>query len=997
MRKALYVLFLVLLPLWAISQEIFSVENITRKEGLHEREVIATLRNDDGYFYLFMLSGVQRWDGQVFENINIDELSKSGKLISDFEGFSTLGNGKIIIEGKGDHTFYIDKSGLEIHSLPNKGRYFVSQNKFYTVQENQENTFNVLRGSDVHQDSLSVFIKNLSFEPRDVLVWKDKVFLNDGQGVIYKVRDGNVTNFRIKGQLIENGNDLYLFSETAIFKWRNQNFELIKNFQYTNLYLRTLKKDKKQNIIFSYGENERYQAHLYILTPDEKILDYNFMITEFDVFIDFHTDNIGYKWFFVGHNGISVITLLRDGSWHFMVNESKTDGEFGKVITSILPGKDSTMFFTIESGGAFTYDILTDSIYPTFPELQPLFTSNGYMHKSPYDQYIYGSRYDLYPNSSDIIRFSLDSIDGDYSSVATDIDVNDVMPIGKDIVLVGGYQVDSLSQFGVLGRYNFSTKTMDIVMQDTLPSVTSLYEDQSAGEYWVGTVNGLYRLDKDFKTIFKFSSENSKTQSYHIKSTIRYKDYMIAGTLGGGVFIIDTDNNEIIKIIRQEAGLSDINAVSFLPLKDDIWVGTFNGITVLDSSFNIKKVIEASEGLVNREFNTKSIARDFNGHIYLGSINGLQKIDPEKIMTWKPSQDIELSAAFHFQGDLIERLNWDGENINISNFTDSIAFWHNWNDYVKYPLESNRFEIVGDCDCPLEYRLTGRNIIISNIPTHGFQLSIVDFKTKNVLKTVNVNYSLDYSRWIQIFGGLALIGLLSYIFSTIYININKKIEADKTEINRRFANLRLSALQSQMNPHFIFNSLGAIQYFIQINNEEMADEYLSNFALLMRKILEASKEKYITIEDEVQLLKLYLNLEELRFEDKFTSEIIVDDNVDSEAKLPPMMIQPFIENAINHGLNHLSGRDGKVTIHFQQSEKNWFKCIIEDNGIGREAASKYARKNHKSRGMQIIQERIETFNMSTNYRLAYHIEDKIDDAGNACGTRVVISFRNIYE
>src|SRR5690606_30320434 len=153
-------------------------------------------------------------------------------------------------------------------------------------------------------------------------------------------------------------------------------------------------------------------------------------------------------------------------------------------------------------------------------------------------------------------------------------------------------------------------------------------------------------------------------------------------------------------------------------------------------------------------------------------------------------------------------------------------------------------------------------------------------------------------RWIQIFGGLALIGLLSYIFSTIYININKKIEADKTEINRRFANLRLSALQSQMNPHFIFNSLGAIQYFIQINNEEMADEYLSNFALLMRKILEASKEKYITIEDEVQLLKLYLNLEELRFEDKFTSEIIVDDNVDSEAKLPPMMIQPFIENAI---------------------------------------------------------------------------------------------------
>ena len=153
-----------------------------------------------------------------------------------------------------------------------------------------------------------------------------------------------------------------------------------------------------------------------------------------------------------------------------------------------------------------------------------------------------------------------------------------------------------------------------------------------------------------------------------------------------------------------------------------------------------------------------------------------------------------------------------------------------------------------------------------------------------------------------------------------------------------------------MNPHFIFNALGSIQYFIQTYDTVKADEFLSNFAMLMRSILESSKSKYISLSEEIKLIELYVGLEKIRFENLFDYQIAIDDNLDLESKVPPMIIQPFVENAINHGLYHLKGRKGLLNLTFDAINNNELKISISDNGIGRKAAAKLRNKNHKSRG-----------------------------------------------
>jgi two-component system, LytTR family, sensor kinase len=204
--------------------------------------------------------------------------------------------------------------------------------------------------------------------------------------------------------------------------------------------------------------------------------------------------------------------------------------------------------------------------------------------------------------------------------------------------------------------------------------------------------------------------------------------------------------------------------------------------------------------------------------------------------------------------------------------------------------------------------------------------------------------------------------------------------------------LELSALQSQMNPHFIFNSLGAIQYFIQTHDAEKADDYLSNFAKLMRMILESSKSRYITIEDEIELLTLYLGLEQIRFEDKFTFELTVDEELDQDFKIPPMIIQPYIENAINHGLVNLKNKMGELKIIVNNLNNNAIEMIVIDNGIGRVEASKLRNKNHKSRGMQIVNERIESFNESDKFQVTSKIDDLYDENNLAKGTMITLRF-----
>jgi len=192
-----------------------------------------------------------------------------------------------------------------------------------------------------------------------------------------------------------------------------------------------------------------------------------------------------------------------------------------------------------------------------------------------------------------------------------------------------------------------------------------------------------------------------------------------------------------------------------------------------------------------------------------------------------------------------------------------------------------------------------------------------------------------------------------------------------------------------MNPHFIFNALGAIQYFIQTEKTQEADRYLGRFAMLMRKILDSSKSKYISLGEEIELLKLYISLEQMRFEGQFDFKLEIDDLIELESYIPPMIIQPFVENAINHGLYNLVNRKGLLELGFKADTKKMITCIIKDNGIGREKAQSFKNKKHKSRGLQIVKDRVATLNAQGDMHIRLTTNDLHQD-NESIGTEVII-------
>jgi sensor histidine kinase YesM len=220
-----------------------------------------------------------------------------------------------------------------------------------------------------------------------------------------------------------------------------------------------------------------------------------------------------------------------------------------------------------------------------------------------------------------------------------------------------------------------------------------------------------------------------------------------------------------------------------------------------------------------------------------------------------------------------------------------------------------------------------------------------------------------------------------------------KAEAEIIDFNRKVAELQMTALRLQMNPHFIFNSLNSIQHFIYNNNKAEAAAYLSKFSRLIREILEHDNDNTIIQAEEMKMLELYIQLEMLRFDHKFDYILDIDSKIDIEnIEIPTMLIQPFVENAILHGLIPKKDGKGSIIISFKKEGQSII-CIIEDNGIGREQAEamKAGRiMNKTSLGIKVTKDRLSMLRHNTENEGYVEIIDLKDEKGNATGTRVEI-------
>lgn len=245
------------------------------------------------------------------------------------------------------------------------------------------------------------------------------------------------------------------------------------------------------------------------------------------------------------------------------------------------------------------------------------------------------------------------------------------------------------------------------------------------------------------------------------------------------------------------------------------------------------------------------------------------------------------------------------------------------------------------------------------------------------------------------------ITLLLVIFVLQYRNyVGKKkaqkriSEEEKAKLNavyeRNLARAETIANRLRINPHFLFNSLNAITYLIRSNQNAEAIEYLGVFSRYTRMLLETSTKQVVPVQEELDLARLYMILEENRFEKDFSFEIIGEDSPELDLiKIPPLLLQPFIENAIWHGLLPLENKERKLRIEVFPHE-DFLEILIDDNGVGRSSKQAHLRGKHKSLGIKITNERIDLFNKSYGDNIHYEIIDKVDENGRSAGTKVVI-------
>ena len=270
------------------------------------------------------------------------------------------------------------------------------------------------------------------------------------------------------------------------------------------------------------------------------------------------------------------------------------------------------------------------------------------------------------------------------------------------------------------------------------------------------------------------------------------------------------------------------------------------------------------------------------------------------------------------------------------------------------------------------------------------------------LELLNTRVSSERKlRWAFAITILLLIVLLFLIYkryttknriNALLTSKNNLISQQKEEIEIINAELEKRMLRAQMNPHFIFNSLNSIQHLITNDDKQSALKYLTKFSSLLRQVLESSINLNVVLAEEIKLLRIYIELEALRFDEDFDYEITIDESLDPyQHEVPVLLVQPYIENAIIHGLMPKSS-DRKLEVTFGEND-DYVQCEILDNGIGRVAAAELkSKKNiHPSRGMSVTKQRLASLQKKSEQATLVDIQDRLDEQGKICGTRVIVN------
>jgi ligand-binding sensor domain-containing protein/two-component sensor histidine kinase len=573
----------------------------------------------------------------------------------------------------------------------------------------------------------------------------------------------------------------------------------------------------------------------------------------------------------------------------------------------------------------------------------------------------------------------------------------------------GLLQIDPL-QNKIVQQYNYSNERL---LQSRL---TCLHIDHF-GRIWYGSESyGFGIIDPKTKKKWRFTTKEGLPSGSILSITSNGSGRVFVGTAGAGIIeISDVLEPKILRNIDLEDGLYSLNV--YLMVCDDngnLIVGTESGLDEIQMNNRgvIKKVkhFGKSDGFYGVETCQNSVYKDSDGKMWFGTINGLTCYNPAKASENKTPPLISLADVQLFY-----------ESLTTTKYSDFIA---NWGDVssINLPYDQNHLSFLfnginlrNPDGVDFSWRMEGmeedwspwskeQRIVYSNLNS-GVYTFLLRAKNEDGFitpKALRVSIEIETPFWrktwfIMAMSALFLLAIfLLFKWQTNRINRKAKQAQEQAELEKNLVELEQKALRLQMNPHFIFNALNSIQGLIGTQNETEARYYLAKFSRLMRQILDNSRKSTITLEEEIATLENYLLIEQFCNGNRFDYEIKMDlETEPNYIELPPMMIQPYVENSIKHGFKFQDDKTkrGKLDIYFKETEKG-VSCIIEDNGIGREKARELTEQSmegyHVSTGLNVTQERLDLLSEDkANYSV--NIEDLKTDEGQAKGTRVKIS------
>lgn len=963
-------LFLGTMALNGFSQSTY-LQHFSTKSGLPSNNCFYTLQDSKGYIWIATDAGVSRFDGKIFETFSINDGLPDNQILQlkeDKKGriwflalngqLSYFYNGKIYNETN-NQLLKVLKFNAVIVSFfqDSKGRIWLGTNKNTLVMWDGKAVVKYISANHdrqfinafVHEDasgkiwavsntSVRVFDgKTFNVVPHTSLPLSYKTALNlpdktmaylTGSGL--NIRKGNRESLQIKiSPLLLNNDPGYFYVD-----------------QNKNLWLSNA-------------------SGIYNIEPDGNTKRYLENISSSQVI----KDTKGNMWF-TTNNGIYMLPQKNERM--YVVN--KANGLSSDLVKSITKDDKNRLWLGLDEGNINVLDQ----------------QNQGISKISMADQKKYNIIKQLiYDTANHAIYFASDYGLGrvnDIYSGGKKIDLlketNNSMFVIKSFSLGAGKELAMALSSGVVilpnRNHKFEFTSLSFKQgQDFFNNRSYRVFYDKSHHLWFSNVNGLSEFTNG--TLYSFY-EKQPLLTKRINDIQELPDQTIVlATDGNGLIFMK--NGRILKVITQADGLAD-NICKRLFIKDNhTWVVTNNGVNRIffDGNNALVESFEFTNALLSDDVNCLFIDKK---QAYFATNNGLVYFTYNRPENNREAPKVYITAVVNNKSKL--GLNQSGHLLDPS--SNNITFYYSAIDFQNKNI-MYRYRLKADAPWT---ETKSRRLEFSSLEpgAYVFELSARS-NNSNWSNPAKVNFVLQahfwQSTWFLILVFL-LAGVVFYKVAVIVTKSQKNKEQEQLLLKNKILMLEQRALQAMMNPHFVFNVMNSIQYYINTKDTNSANKILTGFAKLIRKNLEICTRSFITLEEELDYLELYLSLEKKRFGEKLVYHIRVDAAIDKEeTMIPSMILQPYIENAIWHGIMPKE-EGGKIDILINLEGRDRLIIKIIDNGVGIENSLRDKKGDHQSKGMSLTRERINLLNQVEENP----IQLKVQQAGIS-GTFISIS------